>query len=60
MMEIRVKFDDRVPMKLRGPALMRFEGYLRDHGVPANVVLDRLPDDLKSRRMMTPEERAKL
>lgn len=57
---VMVKFDERVPMKLRGSALMAFEAFMRDRGCKANVYLERMADDLRSRRAMTPEERAKL
>lgn len=57
---VTVQFDKRVPMALRGSALMAFERFMRERGCAANVFLARLADDLKSRRDMTPEERAKL
>ncbi len=57
---ITVDFDARVPGRLRSASLMAFERYLRERGCAANVFLERKPDDLKSRALMTAEERAKL
>lgn len=57
---VLVKLDDRIPGRLRGGALMALERYLRDHGCEACVFLERRPDDLKSRALMTEEERQKL
>lgn len=60
MIPVTVKFDPRVPGHIRGGALMAFERYMREHGIKANVFLERRPDDLKSRAAMTADERAKL
>lgn len=60
MIPVIVKFDPRVPGRIRGAALMAFERDLRERGIKANVFLERRPDDLKSRAAMTPDERAKL
>lgn len=60
MIPVVVKFDPRIPGRIRSAALMAFERDLRERGVDAAVFLERRPDDLKSRAAMTEEERAKL
>lgn len=58
---VRVDFGPGIPGGQQGRALLALERYLRETlGVPAEVYKATMPDDLKRRRDMTPEERAAL
>ena len=58
--EVIVEFGVAVDPDLQGRAMLYLEKFLREQGVPAEVLKATMPDDLKSRRDMTPEQRAKL
>ncbi len=59
---ITVRFDgDGITSSERGPLLLAFEKLARQMtGKPVEVFLERMQDDSKLRRSMTPEQRAKL
>lgn len=57
---IIVRFGKAVPKKCQGPALLHMEKTLRAAGFPVEVFKETMPDDLKRRRDMTPEQRATL
>lgn len=59
---LTVKFDGNgFSHAERSAFLMAMERWARQHtGKPVEVFLDRIEDDLKPRRAMTTEERAKL
>lgn len=57
---VRVDFGAGIPGDVQGPALLAFERYMRERGIPAEVYKATMPDDLRRRRDMTDEERHNL
>lgn len=57
---VTVKFGHKIPSDVQGKTLLEFERHLRHFGIPAEVFKETMADDSKLRRMMTPDERAKL
>ena len=57
---VMVQFGPKITPDMQGKAMLALEKHLRWLGVPAEVFKDTMGDDSKLRRMMTPEERAKL
>lgn len=61
VIKVTVKFDEGVSSEVQGKALLDFEKNLRAlTGLDCRVFKDRMADDSKLRRMMTPAEREKL
>lgn len=60
-LHILVLFGDDVPQEIQGTALMQLEKTLRTlSGLDCRVFKERMDDDSKLRRSMTPAEREKL
>ena len=60
-LNITVSFGPCFPATAQGPALLQFEKHLRElTGLECRVLKDKMADDSKLRRLMTPDERAKL
>jgi len=57
---VLVDFGVAIPSDLQGRALLAFEKFMREAGVPVEVFKRTMQDDSKLRRNMTPEQRAKL
>lgn len=58
---VLVQFGSGIPQAMRGPLLMDMERLIRRAtGRYNEIFMDRMDDDSKLRRMMTPEERLKL
>ena len=58
---VEVKFGAAIPADAQGKALLAMERYLRETlGVRAECYKQAMPDDLKRRRDMTPEQRDNL
>lgn len=58
---VEVRFGGAISGDAQGKALLALERYLRETlGVPAEVVKQTMPDDLKRRRDMTEEDRKRL
>ena len=58
---VTVKFSPGIPASAQGPSLLAFEKSLRDlTGLDCRVFKEKMGDDSKLRRAMTPEEREKL
>lgn len=58
MVSIVVKFDEQVPSPAQGIALLAFEAHLRAlTGLDCRVFKDKMGDDSKLRRLMTPDQR---
>ena len=56
-----VHFAEGIPGDAQGVALLAFEQHLRQlTGLDVRVVCDKMDDDSKLRRLMTPEERERL
>lgn len=61
MLVVTVRFDERVPASVQGPALLAFEKHLRQlTGLDCRVLKERMGDDSKLRVGMTPEERERI
>lgn len=58
---VRVDFGAAIPGEAQGRALLALERFFRETlAIPAEVFKQTMPDDLKSRREMTDEERSRL
>lgn len=58
---IEVKFGPAISNDTQGKALLAMERYVRETlGVPVECYKETMPDDLKRRRDMTPEQRENL
>ena len=57
---ITVRFGSAFPGSLQGEIMLAWEKSLRARGIPAEVFKDPMGDDIKLRRLMTPEQREKL
>lgn len=57
---VLVQFGRGVSGDAQGKALLAFERFLRELGVPAEVYKQIAADDSKLRREMTPEQRDRL
>lgn len=55
-----VDFGRSIPSDVQGVVMLAMERTLREQAIPAEVFKRTMADDLKSRRNMTPEQRAKL
>lgn len=55
-----VRFGDGIPASVQGEVMLAMEKAIRAKGVPAEVFKDPIGDDIKLRRLMTPEQRMKL
>lgn len=55
-----VYFGSAIPASAQGDVMLAMEKSLRLKGIPAEVFKETMGDDSKLRRMMTPEQRAKL
>ncbi len=58
--DVVVSFGSGCPSSVQASAMMRLERWLREEGVPAQVLKQTMADDSKLRRSMTPEQRSKL
>lgn len=59
-LDVIVNFSAEIPLTVQAKTLMQFEKDLRSYGFDCRVLKERMADDSKLRRMMTPEERDKL
>jgi hypothetical protein len=58
---VEVKFGSAIGNDAQGRALLMLEKYMRlTLGEPAEIYKETMPDDLKRRRDMTPEQRENL
>ena len=55
-----VQFGSAIPNGAQAETMMAMEKSLRAKGIQAEVFKETMDDDSKLRRMMTPEQRAKL
>lgn len=55
-----VNFGKGIGSDMQGRALLAFEKFMREGGVPAEVYKETAPDDSKLRRNMTKEQRENL
>ena len=55
-----MRFGAGFPASTQGEVMLDMEKALRKRGIPAEVFKDQMMDDIKLRRLMTPQERAKL
>lgn len=57
---VEVSFGSGIPSDAQGVVMLAMERTLREMGYPAEVFKETMPDDLKRRRDMTPEDRERL
>jgi hypothetical protein len=55
-----VDFGSGIPGDEQGRALLAFEKFMRDRGIPAEVYKRTMADDSKLRRNMTTDDRKRL
>ncbi len=58
--QIIIEFGKGISPDVQGKAMLALEKMLREQGLPVVVLKHTMPDDNKSRRLMTLEQRDKL
>ena len=59
-LHVIVRFGSGIPDAAQGQLMLTMEKWLRCDGLQAEVFKETMADDSKLRRMMSPEQRAKL
>jgi hypothetical protein len=57
---VTVRFGAGIPASTQGEVMLDLEKMLRKRGLPVEVFKDPIGDDIRLRRLMTSQERAKL
>jgi len=58
--QVIVKFGSGLDPDFQGRAMLHWERWMREEGLPVEVLKATAPDDSKLRNLMTPEKRKEL